>query len=172
LSIHPADPGGAGKVAEYINTLRETDDNVIALDLGNFFWGMVTPRIARRVADHRLSPLLTLMHVTMHSRVPSNAPGNLFYQAQGIAPAVAAHNGIGYDFVGLGEVDFYSCNDDSPEADVCPTLASFIKQVNGTMLAANIDWSTAKYLNETEMKSWDVKVTSGVKVGFVGFTGI
>ena len=100
---------------------------------------------------------------------PTTGPGPDL--GPGIAPAVAAHNGMGYDFVGLGADDFYSCNDDSPEADVCPTLASFIKQVNGTMLAANIDWSTAKYLNETGMKPWDVKVTSGVKVGFVGFTG-
>ena len=68
--VHPSrGSGGAGKVAEYINTLRETDDNVIALDLGNFFWGMVTPRIARRVAQTTACRLSSHTHAC-HNALP------------------------------------------------------------------------------------------------------
>ena len=50
-------------------------------------------------------------------------------------------------------------------------MASFITRTNGTALAANLDWSHAKHLNETVLRKWDVKVMNGVKVGFVGFAG-
>ena len=31
--------GGAGKVAGYIDSVRQTERNVVAIDLGNFYWG-------------------------------------------------------------------------------------------------------------------------------------
>ena len=31
--------GGAGKVAGYIESVRESEENVVMIDLGNFYWG-------------------------------------------------------------------------------------------------------------------------------------
>ena len=31
--------GGAGKVAGYVESVRESEGNVVMIDLGNFYWG-------------------------------------------------------------------------------------------------------------------------------------
>mmetsp|Transcript_46502 Transcript_46502/g.129604 ORF Transcript_46502/g.129604 Transcript_46502/m.129604 type:complete len:582 (-) Transcript_46502:2923-4668(-) len=108
----------------------------------------------------------------------------MFYHSGGIVPALEVFRGIGYDYSALDDQDLYSCQEDTKRLRslingedalvVCPTLAEWLSaDTNSTLLAANLDVSRARYLNETaksgKIKKWDVKHMDGGLVGFVGF---
>ena len=48
-------------------------------------------------------------------------------------------DGIGYDYFALGKQDWYSCQEDSPGAQTCPTLASFINDMSAAVTSATRD---------------------------------